>query len=210
MSWLQVSVCWWSQVGAKTHIPVMLVNFVWSCELIIPSSSVLRFYDHKLLSFLSLSFCLSPSFCPPPACSTWLSIQTPDSRSRPQAEEKPDPLSSWRFVFSHSNFPFQSYRPGHPNPSSLFWSCWVIQWPSTISGPYYYFSSHLSTSFTLTATAPPMGKVKFCPLSRASRVFHCEPPAMIGMQTSELNGQTFPYVPDLPARRQRVGFLSPP
>lgn len=67
-----------------------------------------------------LSVCLHISvLCPPhPACST--QSPEPGSRLRPQGWEETWPpifFPPCFFFFSHSNFPFQSYRPGHTNPS---------------------------------------------------------------------------------------------
>lgn len=158
MSWLQVSVGWWSQVGAKSHIPVILVNLVWFLSFFL---IILSYFYFFYPSFPFVSIFLSPFLvlCPPPGSPS--KPQTPGRglrlRRNPTFYLLDFFFFSFFFFFSHSNFPFPSYRPGHPTPPGLFWSCWVIQWPSTISpmGPYYSFSSHLSASFPLRSPLIP-------------------------------------------------------
>ena len=63
--------------------PILYGHVNW----IIPSSSVLSFYDHKLLSFILPSFYFTFNLMPPKKGSTWLSILTWEPRSEPHAKE---------------------------------------------------------------------------------------------------------------------------
>lgn len=157
----------------------------------------------------------------------------PDSPSNPQnqapgwgpkAEKKPDPLSSspHAFFFSHSNFPFQSYRPGHTNPpkSILVLLSYLYYLPHWSPLLLFLLSEYLLSSLSHHSSppalsfphvfVPPMGKVNFCPLSLTPvgiRTVCLQP--WLACKASELSALAFPYIPDLPACR-RVGFLSPP
>ena len=111
--------------------------------------------------FLSVSIFLSPfkSYALP-THTLHLTLH-PNPRARLQvrapAWRETWPLVFLTFFLSLSHSPFQSYRPWHPNPPSLFWS-WVIQWPSTISSTslYYSVSACMSTSFPLSVTPHPL------------------------------------------------------
>lgn len=109
----------------------------------------------------------------------------PDSPSNPQnqapgwgpkAEKKPDPLSSspHAFFFSHSNFPFQSYRPGHTNPpkSILVLLSYLYYLPHWSPLLLFLLSEYLLSSLShhssppapflsLTSLSLPWGKLTF-------------------------------------------------
>lgn len=166
MSWLQVSVCWWSQVGAKTHIPVMLVNFVWSCELIIPSCSVLRFYDHKLLSFfISIFLSHFQSYALPPAYSIWVSIPTPGQGPRLRRNLTPYHLAffffSQPFQLSISVIPDWSPEPPKSILVLLSYSVtlYYLQSPLLLSLPFKY----LFSSWTTLIPSFPFSPLHLCP-----------------------------------------------
>lgn len=119
--------------------------------------------------------------------------------------------------FSHSNFPFQSYRPGHPNPQKsipVLWSYLVTPYYLPPPFPSTPFPSQLSTSFPLSPLCicvPLMGEVQFCPLSQSPMgIWLCVSSHDWHAYLWARNAQTFPSVPDLPACRQRVCFLIPP
>lgn len=100
----------------------MLVNFVWSCEPIVPSSSGFM----TIRSFLSMSFCLFSSLLytclyldlvTSPSCLLHLALRlNPRARLQveaPQAEGKPDSLSSWRFFFFFFSPAFPTFHFSH-------------------------------------------------------------------------------------------------
>lgn len=145
----------------------MLVNFV------------------QLPSFFILSLCLSPYFSlmPSPSCLLHLTLH-PIPRTRLQVEAPrlrrnltPYLLPPMLFFFSHSNFPFQSYRPGHTNPpkSILVLLSYLYYLPHWSPLLLFLLSEYLLSSLSHHSSppalsfphvfVPPMGKVNFCPLS---------------------------------------------
>lgn len=186
MTWLIVSVVWSSKVGAKTHICILTMTFVWSDEL----TSLLSYCSafHHLFTFLHFSISSSfVSFC---------SLPKPHSQASGQGPRLKRNLSAHHhdacFFFFFLAFPtFHFSHTGLDIRTPQVYSGLVEVFGDTLLNPQVVCTTLFNSKFHLfplcfhpfiSALLSPMGKIRLCLFCQSSVVFYGVDLAMIGIK----------------------------